>query len=92
MLDKLHEEIVDVNSRKVPIQANKMMNDNTTQDSAVWQIFGSTLKTELQKDQQKPEMKYEPTFQIMVDIQEDECTIEECLDSYFSQEIIETSN
>ena len=44
MLDKLHEEIVDINKIKVPLQSNKMViGNNTIKDSAIWQIFGSTL-------------------------------------------------
>lgn len=92
MLDKLHEEIADINQTKVPLKANERIDSNTTQDSAVWQIFGSTLKTELKIDDKEPQLQYEPTFQIMVDIKEDECNIEDCLDTYFTEEQIESSS
>lgn len=91
ILDKLHEEIVDINNAKVSLLANAVTrSEHTIKDSAVWQIFGSTLKTQYQIDAQAQQTKYDPSYQIMVDIQEDECTIEDCLDAYFSEDIIES--
>ena len=93
MLDKLHEELVDINQQNVSLQSkNRGVSKHTTRDSAVWQIFGSSLMTEFQKGSDKPELKYDPAFSIMVDIQEDECTIEDCLDAYFSPQKIVCSD
>lgn len=64
MLDKLHEEIVDINNKKVPLPViNKDKDDkNTIKDTAVWQIFGSTLRTDILIEGEEKQTRYEATF------------------------------
>lgn len=69
-------------------QTEKSIPHATIKDSAIWQIFGGTLRTTVQTGDQEPEHKYEPAFHLIIDIEEDEATIDECLDSYFSPQFI----
>ena len=47
------------------------------------------MRTELHVNSRKNSVSFDPCFVLTLDIVEDECTIEDCLDAYFQNQKIE---
>ena len=60
------------------------------ENSIIRDIFGGILRTEfIIEGSRSTKVSFDPCFVLTLDIVEDECTIEDCLDAYFQKQIVE---
>lgn len=63
---------------------------NNIENSIIRDIFGGILRTELHVNGSRSNsVSFDPCFVLTLDIVEDECSIEDCLDAYFQNQQVE---
>ena len=63
---------------------------NQIENSIIRDIFGGILRTEFHVDGSRSNsVSFDPCFVLTLDILEDECSIEDCLDAYFTDQKVE---